>query len=188
MVNKEVSKVYAGALMDLGEESGILSQIQEELGFLTDVFMQDRDLMIFLNAPVIAKEDKKRFVDKIFSGKLSQDIVNFLKVLIDNDRQSLLPEIHSFFIDLIDIANNTKRVQVISSSRLERKTLENIEKAISSKLGMKVLMQEEVNEKILGGIILKIDDKVIDGSILKDLKNIREKLLDSKVGVAAYED
>ena len=189
MLDKEVSRVYAGALMEMGEDAGNLSQLEEELGFLADLFMQDKDLMIFFNAPVISRDSKKNFIDKVFSGKFCDDIICFLKVLIDNNRQSLISDIHIFLIGLIDELSNQKRVRIVSNARLATDLIKEIKKAIGDNLGKEIIMEEEIDETILGGIIVKIDDRVIDGSIVKDLKSIRENLLDCEVGSeVAYED
>ncbi len=188
MIKNEVSNIYAGALFEIGTEKGILSQIEDEFELIIEL-VSDPDLMFFLDAPVISQEAKKSFVEKIFSGKLSDEIIGFLKVLIDNDRQSLINDIYSSLIELIDESNNRQRVKVKSSVKLEDNTLKLIKSTITEKLGKEIIVDEEVDEAIIGGVIIEIDDRVIDGSIANNLKNMRDRLLKSKVvsGVA-YED
>ncbi len=189
MVVNEVTKIYAGALVEIGTEKDILSQIQEDCEFLVQLLEEDTDFREFLNAPVISKQAKKNFVDKVFSGKACDEIVGFLKVLIDNDRQSAFPDIYRNLIELIDEIHKSKRIKVISSIQLESGLIESIKKALGEKLGVDIIVDEEVNSSILGGIIIEVDDIVIDGSITSNLKNMKERLLTRKVmsGVA-YED
>ncbi len=189
MAGKEVSKIYAGALLDIGTESNILSRIEEDLGSLAELITGDRDLMLFLNTPVISKDKKKKLIEKLFSDKFHAYTICFLKVLIDNERQQLLPDIHKYFVELIDKINNRQQIKVITSVRLEKSVLKNIENSISEKLKKSIIIEEAIDESILGGIIIKIDDKLIDGSIAKDLNILKNKLIESKVGSnMAYED
>jgi F-type H+-transporting ATPase subunit delta len=189
VADKEVSKIYAGALLDIGVENNILPRIGEELGSLVELISKEKDFMLFMNAPVISKDKKKELIDSLFSGKFCPDMVNFLKVLIDNDRQSLMPEINNYLIDLINQKNNRQKVKVITSVKLEANVLKRIEKAIGEKLKKDVFIEEFVDKSILGGIVIRIDDTFIDGSIAKDLNIMRAKLIETKVGGAtAYED
>ncbi|MFH0976709.1 MAG: ATP synthase F1 subunit delta [Spirochaetota bacterium] len=189
MAGKEVSKIYAGALLDISVENNILPRIGEELESIVGIISSEKDFMLFLNAPIISKDKKKQLIDKLFRDKVSQDIIIFLKVLIDNDRQSYIVDIYKNFVDLMDQINNRQKIKVITSVKLENATLKRIEEAISRKLKKTIIVEEEVNKSILGGIIIRIDDMLIDGSIVKDLNIMRAKLIETKVGGSTvYED
>ncbi len=189
MIVNEVTKIYAGALLEIGNENNLLSIILEECEFIVQILSDDDELRNFLNAPIISKESKKKFVDNVFSGKLCDEIIGFLKVLIDKDRQSLFLEIYKSLIDLIDNQNKTRRVALISAIKLEVAQIESIKNALSQKLGVDIVVEERIENAIMGGIIIEIDDIVIDGSIAGNLGRMKEGLLTSKVmsGVA-YED
>jgi F-type H+-transporting ATPase subunit delta len=185
----EVARVYASALLDIGQERKILSQLEEELGFVAKLLDDDRDLVLFFNAPGVTKDSKKAFVDRIFNGQLSEISINFLKILIDNNRQLSIRDIHLALIEFIDELNNRQRVQVVASTGLSAEATKKIKDALEKKFSKEIIIEEVVDEAIIGGIVIKIGDLVIDGSLAKDLKNIREKLLSSKVrSEAAYED
>jgi len=109
--------------------------------------------------------------------------------LIDNSRQSSIAEIYEAFVELNDSANNRQRITVISQSGLDSSLLDKIKSEVGSKFNKEIIITEQVDESILGGIIIKIGDLVIDGSLAKGLKNIRRNLLNSKVrSEVAYED
>jgi len=189
VADKEVSKVYANALLDVGIENNILSRIGEELDSFAKLVSEEKELMLFLNAPVISKDKKKELIEKLFSGKFCSEVINFIKVLIDNDRQPLTPDINKYLIDLIDQKNNRQKVFVTTSAKLESNVLKQIEKSISNKLKKEVVIEESIDASILGGIVIKIDDTLIDGSVAKDLNIMRAKLIETKVGGATvYED
>ncbi len=185
----DVGRVYANSIFDIAKEKNILPQIEEELKVVSDVLREETNFRDYLNSPGINNESKKVFIDKVFDGKISEYIVNLLKLLIDNGRQSVVSEIYKAFVELNDIANNRQRITVITQSNLDASLLNKIKADVGVKLGKEVIVKEEVDESILGGIIIKIGDLVIDGSLAKGLKNIRSNLLNSKVrSEMAYED
>ncbi|HPB82307.1 MAG TPA: ATP synthase F1 subunit delta [Spirochaetota bacterium] len=189
MVVNEVARVYAGALLEVGKEKGILEQVNDEMKFVAQLLQGDSDFMLYMKAPGISTDDKIGFIDKVFSNQLSEEVVNFLKVLVDKDRQVIIDEIYESLVELIDIENNRLRVKIITSAKLEQSLTEKVVQALREKYNKEIILDEEINESILGGIIIKIGDLIIDGSLAKDLKNIRQKLLISKVrSEVAYED
>lgn len=189
MAGREVSKLYAGALFEIGVQNNNLPQIEEELGFLTKLLSEEKDLMFFLNAPVVSKEKKKELIERLFSNKFSLDMICFINVLIDNDRQSAVPFIFRDLVSLIDQKNNRQRIKVISSVKLDANVLKQIESSIGNHLKKSIIIEEEIDEFILGGVIIKIDDLLIDGSLAKDLNLMRAKLIETKVGSGiVYED
>jgi F-type H+-transporting ATPase subunit delta len=181
--------VYAASLVQIGQEKGTLSQLEEEIGFVSSLIVTDRDFRQFLTSPSFSKERKKEFVQKVFQGNLSDDFINFLNVLIDNERQSALPDIYDAIKAMIDEANNRIRVTVVTPHGCEKATVDQITSELKNKYKKEIILNEVVKSDILGGIIIKIGDTVIDGSLAKDLKNINKNLINSKVrSEAAYED
>ncbi|HPU90164.1 MAG TPA: ATP synthase F1 subunit delta, partial [Spirochaetota bacterium] len=109
--------------------------------------------------------------------------------LVDNGRQALLKSINEAFVELLDVVNNRQRVTVISSMKLGKDVLDKVQASLSEKLKKNIILDDAVDESILGGIILRMGDIILDGSMANDLKNIRHNLLNSKVrGDRAYED
>ncbi len=189
MAGNDIARVYATSLLEIGQEKNVLSQLGEELGFVSDVLAEDGDFYKYLTSPGFSIESKKGFIEKVFSGNLSDNTVNFLNVLIDNGRQSAIPDIFQAFNDLTDEENNRMRVEVVSTSKLDAATLDKIKNALSKKYNKEVILSESIDEDILGGIIIRVGDLVIDGSLANNLKKLRYNLLNSKVrSEVAYED
>ncbi|MBP7735297.1 MAG: ATP synthase F1 subunit delta [Spirochaetes bacterium] len=189
MAAKDIARVYASSLVELAQDKKILPEVEEEIGFLADLVKSDKDFRNFLVSPGITKESKKDFIDKIFKGKLSDYIVYFLKVLIDNDRQSCIVEINDALVAFIDNLNNRQKVTVITSAELDSSVKSKLATKLKDVMKKDVIMSEQIDASILGGIIIKVGDTVIDGSLAKDLKNIKNNLLNSKVrSEVAYED
>lgn len=189
MAVNEVARVYAGALLEIGRENKVLQLIEEELGTLSRLLVEDAEFRVYCKTPVISRESKKSFIDKVFQGKFSDIIVNFLKVLVDNGRLSDISTVNETFLEFLDIENGRLRVLITSSSKLDEATITGIKSALAAKFKKEIIIEEKVDASILGGIIIRIGDMIIDGSLVKDLNNIRRNLLSSKVrSEAAYED
>lgn len=189
MAGKEAAKVYAGALLELGQEKNMLSRIEEELGFVASLINEDRTLVQYLNAPGVSVDAKKQFISKVFSDNLSELVVNFIKLTIDKNRQGIIRDIYTSLKELIDDANNRQRVKVTSAIELNEESKKKIKLALEDKYKKEIILEERTDETILGGIVIKIGDVIIDSSLAKDLRIIKENLLISKVrSEAAYED
>lgn len=189
MAFNEIARMYAGALLEIGREKGTLLQVEEELKLVAESIAGDRDMMMYLKAPGFSREDKKSLIDRIFSGKLSEVMVNFLKLLVDKDRQVLINEVDESFAELMDKVHNRQRVTLIASAEIDGTVIERIKSALKDKFKKEIILDITINKSILGGIIIKVGDLIIDGSLSKSLSRVRGGLLYSKIrSEAAYED
>ena len=189
MATSEVAKVYASALLEIAHEKNAVAKIEEELAFISELLKNDQDLMRYLSAPGITKESKKQFIEKVFGRELSELMVTFLKVLIDNGRQQDIIDINIAFGELIDIVNNRQKIKLITSIKLDSEIINRIKMSLEDRFNNNIVVEEVVDPSILGGIIVKVDDLIIDASLKNDLLKLREKLLQSKIrGEVAYED
>jgi F-type H+-transporting ATPase subunit delta len=185
----DIARVYATSLVEFGQEKKVLPEIEEEIKFLADLVTENKDFRLFLSAPEITRESKKEFIEKVFKGNLSELMINFLKVLLDNDRQSCLVDINQALGTLLDQVNNRQKVTIVTSVEIDEAMKSKLSARLKDVLKKDIILNVEINTKILGGIIIKVGDTVIDGSLLKDLKNIKNNLLNSKVrSEMAYED
>jgi F-type H+-transporting ATPase subunit delta len=185
----DIARVYASSLVEFGQQKNVLPELEEGIRFLADLVTENKELRLFLVAPEIAKESKKEFIEKVFKGNLSDYMINFLKVLLDNDRQSCLVEIQQAMEALLDQVNNRQKVTIVTSVALDSAMKDKLGAKLKDVLKKEIILREEVNTGILGGVIIKVGDTVIDGSLMKDLRNIKNNLLNSKVrSEVAYED
>jgi len=185
----DIARVYAGSIVEMCETSDMLNQLEQEMKLVSDLVAEDEKLKHFLDTPVISKNEKIEFVNKTFSNKFSEMTVNFINVLIEHNRQDFIEDIYEAILELVDVQNNKKRVTITSSEELEVKIQERIASELTAKLKCEVVIEQKVESDIIGGIIIKIGDLVIDGSIAKDLKKIKSNLLNSEVrSEIAYEN
>ncbi len=189
MAANDISRVYALSLVEVGQEKKVLTELEEEMKFLAELFSTDRDIHRYFISPAFSRESKRDFIKKVFGGKLSEYTINLLNVLVENNRQELIPDIYKSMMEQIDESQNRMKVTVTTTASMDEPLKEKIRSLLSKKFNKEIILKEKIDESIMGGIIIRIGDTVIDGSLVKDLRNISKNLLFSKVrSEAAYED
>ena len=188
MTTSSTANVYATVLRDIGKTKGTLDLLLEECVAFNSIVRDESDFAVFLSMPGIDGEKKKSFICSVLGKRFSDDFVNFLCLIIDNERQGDLPGIEFILSALIDEEKNSLRVLVTSGSPLG--DLKNkISGALASKYGKEIILEERVDSSLLGGMVLKIGDTVIDGSLSKRLRVIHERLQQCSIeGDAVYEN
>lgn len=189
MTTSTTAKVYAAVLRDIGKAKGSLEALSGELSAFNAIVRDEKDFGIFLTMPGIGRDRKKEFIRKVCSSEMSGDFVNFLLVLTDNDRIGDCIEIENELTDLMYEEKNALRVKVVSSTPLDPETRVKVTKSLSGKYGKEIILEEGVDPSLLGGIILKVGDTVIDGSLSRRLLAVKDRLQQCSIeGEAVYEN
>ncbi len=189
MSGNDIARVYASSLIDVARDKDSLQLIEEEMAFLVNLYKEEDDFQNFLTNPGFSRGQKDDLIDRVFKGNLSEYTVNFLHLLIENDRQVLLEEVYDSCLEQIDDIYKRMRVLVTTSTGLTDGMRSSIIQRLKDVYDREIILEEKVDESILGGIQLTLGDLVIDGSLAKDLKNIRNNLITRKIrSEVAYED
>ena len=177
--NLKPAKRYSKALMEMALDANAKhTEVQKELGFILNTVNENRDLKEFIQNPVISKKDKKEVLDKIFNGKVSASLLNFLFLLCENNRLNILDDIFSSFVLEINKMENTVDAIITSAVPLDDAQKERLISKLQNKIktdkgNIKVNPEFQIDEAILGGIVVKINDTVIDLSSRKKFENLR---------------
>lgn len=147
-----------------------------ELKEINQIFNQEKDGKKIFENPVISKEEKKSLVKKLFSGKANGKIVNFLYLLVDNQRFDILPQIQDQFLSLLNKSKGIVIAEVSSAVELDGEMVEKLKKKLESQFG-KVLMESKIEPSLIGGIKVKVNDVVFDGSIKSKLEGLKRRLV-----------
>ena len=167
-------KPYAKALLDLSKENNIdINQIVSELQLVNSYF--DEEFISFLNNPKISKDNKKEVFSKAFNN-LNKNVFAVLMVLIDNNKIVYLSEVINELLSLIDEVNNVVTVEVISISKLSEIEKLSITNYFIKKLNKKITLKEVIDEKLVGGLVIKYEGKIIDGSLFTKQESLKEYL------------
>lgn len=181
MIEGLVAKRYAEALFEVANNKKSLDQIEEDLQLIVDVFENTSELTAFLHHPKIDDKTKKAIIDQAFDGKLNEMTKNLLYLLIDNNRTEYIGDIKKEFVKLANIARNIVDVEAITAIELDKDSQDKVSKTLKDKLGKSVRLKSFVDPSLLGGIVIKIGDRVYDGSINKQLKVLKRSLKASRV-------
>jgi len=168
---------YATALFELGKEKNELDKLYSDSKLLIDHCLSVKDFCAFINNPVIKPSQKKKVIDKVLSDEQHPLMLKFVNLVIEKNREPLLGDMIRYFEHLYKRFKGIKSVQIITASSLEESYVEEIKAYIEREFGSPVEMETKVNPEIIGGLILVVDDKIIDNSIVHQMKLIKQKFL-----------
>ena len=171
-----VADRYAQALFEVGEETQTTSELYKELSELLEIFNENKDLYSFLKSPLISSEDKKNVIQNIFKDQLSVNMNNFLKIVIDKDRISTIEHIKNSYKSLLNDKNNILEGTAITVVKLTEKEIKDLENNLSKRYNKNVTLNNIVDETILGGVLVKLGNEEIDGTVKTRLSKMKKNL------------
>lgn len=176
MKNRTVARRYSQAFFELGKENNNLEKLEKDLKLVADTISEAADLKRIVENQLIPSEKKQQIFEKVFKNKIEKISLNFLFLIIQKKREPYLEAIHEEFLKFLDEHFGVEESEITVAIDLEEKEKENIRKKISEIIGKKVRLNVKVNPDIMGGIVVRIGDKVIDGSIKTKLSLLEKKL------------
>lgn len=177
MLMKSVARRYAAAFFDLAKESGKLEEMQQELQTVSDALQANRELKKVFYHKMIREKDKKEVVRAVFEGRISATTMNFLFLLVDKKREEYLDLIIQAYVRMANEARNIMDAGVISAIELAPSDIKELQERLSAITGKNVRLQTQVDPKILGGLVVRVGDRVIDGSISKRLQMLKNNMI-----------
>jgi F-type H+-transporting ATPase subunit delta len=172
---EEIAEVYARSLFEVAEERGDLDVVHEQLGQFADALSDNRQLAVFLFSPYFSTEEKK---DGLTRAVQDADpiVMNFLQALIERHRMPAIFRIRARFGELWDDAKRLLPVQVTSAVALDPATVESIGRRIGEQTDREVELTSTVDPDILGGIVLRVGNFILDASIRNRLNQLRKQV------------
>ena len=175
MINIVASR-YAEALFQVGEETDSTDKLYGELKAVVDIVKENKDFSNILRSPLVSKEEKKDLITKVFENKLSQNMINFLKILADKDRLALLADIEKDFKVLLNEKNNILEGIVITAVPMKEEEVKELQTKLSAKYNKTVVLENEVDKSVLGGVLVRLGNEEIDGTVKNRLDKMKEQL------------
>jgi F-type H+-transporting ATPase subunit delta len=172
---EEISRVYADALFRAAKEDDKLDVIREQLGQFADALSEDRELQLFLFSPYFSSAEKSEGLRKAIDGA-EPDFLNFLEVVNEKHRMPVIFRIRRDFEELWAKENKQLEVTVTSAVELDPAVAEKIGKEIENQTGQAVELQSKVDEEILGGLVLRVGNMVLDASLRNRLEKLRKNV------------
>ena len=171
---------YANSLLELAEEQNSAQVIGEELNQMGEVLQQNPVFVQFVADPGISQEERHRVLNDTFGGKLNPLLWNFLGVLNLKNRLNLLADIIPCYDDLLDEKYGKIEVDVTTAHTLSAEEFQEVKQRVSSALKKDAVIHQYVDESIIGGMVLRVQDQLIDASVKAQLQSIRQKLMSAR--------
>lgn len=175
---KLVSKTYGDALFELALEKNSVDDLYEETGAVKDIFVEHGDLVKLLNHPKIDKEDKIHVVENVFKGKISDDLMGFITIIVRKDRYNDIIEILDYFVAKVKEYNKIGIAYVTTAVDMTDAQKKDVEKKLLDTTSYeKFEMNYSVDPELLGGIIIRIGDRVVDSSVKSKIDTLSKQLM-----------
>ncbi len=175
MGESQISNVYARALFEAARDSGTLDATGADLASFVNAMKESRELTAVLYNPKIDSATKKKIVLDVTAGA-DQIFQNGIKLMIDKRHSDLIMEMQQQFERLLKQANKVVEVQITSAIELPEETRAKIRRKIEESTGKQVEFSETVDQNILGGLVLRFGDLIVDGSLKAKLEQLRARL------------
>lgn len=173
------AKIYARALVEMAEEKGQLDEISSEVRQLAELIRTQPDLAKLIASPAIATPERRAMLERLFRGKLSDTTYKFLQVVNGKNRLMELPNILTSFDELIAERRGIVEVDVYVAQRMDAAEAQAVAGRIGAALKKEVVLHQYVNPDLIGGLVIRVGDQLIDGSVATQLKNMRTKLIEA---------
>ena len=172
---EEIARVYAEALFEVAKEKGKLDVIRDQLGEFVGVLERDRDLQVFFFSPYFSSGEKRDGLERAISGA-EPELINFLELLIDKHRMPVIFRLRARFDELWAEENKLLEVTLTSAVELDPEIVNRVGGEIERQTGRKIQLQSAVDEGILGGLVLRVGNMVLDASLRNKLEKLRKQV------------
>jgi ATP synthase F1 delta subunit len=172
---EEIARVYADALFQAGKDTNKLDALREQVGQFADALEESKEMQTFFFSPYFSSAEKSEGISKVLSGA-EPELVNFLELLVEKHRMPVLFRIRRRFDALCAEENKELAVTVTSAVELDEGTVDEIGDAIAKQTGRKVELESTVDDSILGGLVLRVGNMVLDASVRNQLEKLRKNV------------
>jgi F-type H+-transporting ATPase subunit delta len=172
---EQIAEVYARALFEAAKEHDVLDRVHDELGEFAEALENERSLQVFLFSPYFSSDEKREGVRKIVSDA-DERTVNFLELLAERHRMPAIYRIKREFDALWAKENKLLPVTVTSAVELDEGLVDEIGKRIQEQTGRKVELSSNVDPDVLGGLMVRVGNMVLDGTVRNRLERLRKQV------------
>lgn len=171
-----VAMTYGSALFEAAKELDKLKVIEDEVTEIDQILKNEERFVALLQNPAVSHEKKKQMLRNVFEGKVQQEILSLLYILVDRGRMSYFHYIVKEYLRLYDAERGDAYGKVHSAVMLTEEQIEKIALETGILLKKKILLKNEIDPSLIGGIKVAVDGKLIDASFSSQLKNLRNKV------------
>ena len=167
--------MYSRALFEVAKEHDIVDRVHDELGEFADALEEDRELRLFFFSPYFSSEEKKEGVARVVDGA-DEHVVRFLELLAERHRMPVIHRIRRAYDAMWAEENKLLPVSVTSAVELDERLVESIGERIQEQTGRRVELSSNVDPDVLGGLVLRVGNMVLDASVRNRLEQLRKQV------------
>jgi ATP synthase F1 delta subunit len=172
---EELAQVYARSLFEVAREQNKLDELREQLGQFADAMKQNRELELFFFSPYFSTNEKQEGLEKLLDGADPQ-LMNFLKLLVENHRMPVIYRLRREYERLWERENRLLPVVLTSAVELDEQTVKDLGERIGERTGNTVALTTKVEPDIIGGIVVRVGNSILDASIRNRLEQLRTQV------------
>ncbi len=172
---EEIATVYARSLFEVAREQDKLDVVREQIGQVADLLDENREVATYFFSPYFSTKEKEEGLDRTVQGA-DETVLNFLRLLIEKHRMPVIFRIRRAYDALWEEENKRLPVSITSAIELDEATVQQIGDRIGERTGRQVDLRADVDPDILGGLVLRVGDRVLDASISTRLESLRKQV------------
>lgn len=178
-----VEKRYGSAIFELAKEEDAVEALQKEILAIQDSFLEE-DFKAILSHPKVAMKEKIKLVEDIFTDRISKNLVGLFVLVIRKGRQASISDILSEVLVLIDTYQGKMKAYISSPNTLSDEQKKTIEDQLQSMTKKEIIPIYDIDESLIGGLIIRIGDRIVDNSIKGHLHTLSRELLETKMTIS----
>ena len=172
---QQIGKVYAKALLSATETSDSAAVLTELGTLVGEVFEKTPGFQAALSSPQVTVPEKLKLIDSTLGGRVSKELLRFLKVVCEHGRLDCLASIYQAARTLLNERKGVVEVTMVTAAPVDASVVAEVKQSLQQKLGADVSVSPDVDPKLLGGILIRVGDKVYDGSVARKLELLRDQ-------------
>lgn len=174
-----VATRYARSLFDLASEKNLLKEIEGNALDLIQLIHENHGFNVLLQSPIITSDKKWKIIDKLTSGRVNEMMTSFIKIILRKNREAILEIILRQFVDMHRDLQNIISATVVTAYPISDSTKQNFENYLTQTTKARIELSTKIDEKLLGGFVLRYEDKLVDASVSTQLRNLRKQLINN---------
>lgn len=174
MRETRVASRYAKSLLNLAVEKNVLEEVYKDMLLVDDVVNNNKDLLLLLKSPIIKSDKKQSILTSVFGSKVSQMTNSFLTIIISKGREYLVGDIAASFVALYKTKKGIITAELTTAIALDKELKDKIIKLVNPN-NQQVEFVEKIDKDIIGGFIVRVDDKQVDASVLRKIADLKQE-------------
>ena len=178
MSDKSTAIIFVDALLDVAKKKGTFEQVEKDLDLVCNVITKFDNFRKILFHPSVTRDEKKKLIKKVFGEAVSDLTRNFLNLLVDRRNEGILEFIPEVYKGVVDEKKGVLKAKVQTVIPLTGEQLNTLKKRLDKLTGKMVEIEAVQDSNILGGMVIQIGNRMVDGSVASRLKNLKTRLME----------